>query len=155
MIALPTQKTELALGEWLLELDPQQTARQYEALPPIGTSDVGLRMFHYHLPLAPTESVAFLRSLGIDPKKLSSAGPLTEPDENGEVLFLVKARFCAKVLKAPCKVPRQSVEHASLSLVIVDDPRSFSPALAPFPAPEAELRFVLPLPFDAAFFDQL
>ena len=39
-----------------------------------------------------------------------------------------------------------------MSMIFVADRRQFSEGLMSMPDPEIELRFVIPLPFDASFF---
>ncbi len=141
------------LDSYKLELFCEDTKAQYAALPDKISGDVGSRMFRYHLPRAPREALDLLREMGIDPAKLFLARPLSEPDEKGEVLFLCTARLCGRVLAGGWGIPRRSVEAAGMSLIFVDDRRQFRDGLIPFPDPELELRFVIPLPFDKKFFD--
>ena len=136
-----------------LELFCEETRTQYASLPGEMSGDVGSRMFRYHLPRASREAMELLQKMGIDPSKLHLARPLSEPDEKGEVLFLCAARLCGRLLAGGREIPRRSVEAAGMSLVFVDDRRQFREGLMPFPDPELELRFVIPLPFDTKFFD--
>ena len=151
---MPKTGTSIEIGEYELEVFVEETKKQYGFLLPYTGNDVGANFFRYLLPRAGKEALDFLKSLGIDPEKLYLARPLTEPDEKGDVLFLCSARLCARVLRGGEKVPRQSVEKAGLSMVFVSDRRSFQTGLDPFPEPQTEIRFVIPLPFDPNFFKQ-
>lgn len=149
------QKKTLEIGAYRLELFPEETRLAYEKLPDYEGEDLAARFFLHLLPKAKNEALAFLSSLGVLPEKLFLARPLSEPDENGEILYYCAARIVAKVLAGGDTEPRQSEEIAGLSLVFVGDNKSFSPALESIGEPEAELRFVIPLPFDASFFENL
>ncbi len=143
----------LEIGSYLLEIFPEETRENYSAMPSYNGEDDAVRFFQYLLPKAEPESIAFLESLGIDPKKISAARPLTQPDENGEILYLCTARLSGKVISGGDTVPRQSEEIAGVSVIFVPDEREFTPKLQNFPVPQTEMRFVIPLPFDASFFE--
>ena len=147
-------KKTINIGAYTLEIFPEETRRQYEKMPPYAGNDVGQNFFRYLLPRASAQSLAFLEELGVVPEKLYLARPLTEPDEKGEVLFFCACRICAAVLAGGNTVPRQSEEAAGMSMVFLQDKRGFSQGLMSLPEPETELRFVIPLPFDAEFFKQ-
>ena len=154
MIPLPKNEMRLEIGAYSLLLFPDETEKQYAKLPFYQGNDVGMNFFRYLLPRAKKESLLFLKEIGIDPQKLFLARPLAEPDENGEVLFLCTARLCGELLRGGQTFPRRSEEKAGMSLVFVSDRASFREGLVPFPDPELEIRFVIPLPFDAKFFEQ-
>ena len=143
----------LEIGSYKLELFPEETKREYAALSPYTGEDTAVRFFHFLLEKAPAEALQFLESLGIDPKKITLARPLTQPDENGEILYLAHAPLCARVLAGGDTEPRQSEEISGLGVIFVGDASGFSPTLPVFPG-GAELRFVIPLPFDASFFEE-
>ena len=143
----------VVLEKYEIQPDRAETERQYAHLPPYAGSDLGVRMFLHHLPALPEEARAFLQELGIDPKKIILARPLAAPDENGEVLFFAAARFCGTILRGEETRPRRSVEAHGLSLVFLSDPAEMSPALPCLSENDAEVRFVVPLPFDAGFFE--
>ena len=149
------RKTEkiLEIGEYRLRLFPESTAAYYDSLSPYEGEDAAKRFFCYLLPKAKGESLAFLEEMGIDLKKLFFARPLSEPDENGEVLFLCHARICATILAGGDTVPRQSAEKAGMSLIFLSEPDALQGGLPEAPVPQTELRFVIPLPFDSAFFE--
>ncbi|MBQ3076186.1 MAG: hypothetical protein IJC26_08965 [Clostridia bacterium] len=144
----------LEIGSYKLEVFPEQTKKEYAALPEISTENPSVGFFHYLLKDASAESVAFLEGLGIDPKKISLCRPLTEPDENGEILYLACAPLCARVLAGGDTEPRQSEETCGISVIFVGEENAFSPGLPRFSEPCAELRFVIPLPFDASYFEK-
>ena len=150
------QKTEkiLDLGEYRLRLYPEETAAHYASLSPYEGEDLLRRFFCYLLPKAEAESLNFLKDMGIDPEKLSFARPLSEPDENGEILFLCCARICGEVLAGGETVPRQSTEAAGMSMVFVAQADAMSPGPEDAPAPQTEMRFVIPLQFDPSFFGE-
>lgn len=149
------QKTEtrLEIGSYVLELFPEQTKKEYGALSDYGGENPAVLFFHHLMRSAPAESVAFLERLGIDPKKISLCRPLTEPDENGEILYLACAPLCARLLAGGDTEPRQSEETSGISVIFVGEEKDLSPTLPRFSEPCAELRFVIPLPFDASFFE--
>ena len=138
---------ELEIGEYRLQVDEEETARQYAALPPYAGNDVGVRLFRESLKKLKSEDGAFLSSLGVDPRKLCAARPLTEPDENGEVLYLCACRLCGSLL-SPERSPRRSAVQGGLQLTFTGDRRSFSPSLPDLPDPQVEMRFVVSLPFE-------
>ncbi len=147
------QETIFEKEHYKVRLFPEETARQYAFLPDYTGNDIGRNLFRACLPKAKKEALDFLKGLGILPEKLFLARPLVDSEENGEVLFLCSARVCGEVLKGGELFPRQSVEEAGLSLVWVADKKSFSPALVSLGENEVELRFVISLPFDPAFFE--
>ena len=144
---------KLEIGSYCLELDVDKTREGYRALSLPEEMGTEKQLFRYLLPRAAAESLHFLRSLGIDTEKLFLARPLAEPDERGEVLFLCIARLCGTLLKGGDTRPRQSEEAAGISMIFVGERAEFSlghPALC---EEETEMRFVIPLPFDPAFFE--
>lgn len=149
------QKKMLEIGAYRVEIYPEETRRAYEKLPFYEGEDLAVRFFLHLLPQAKKESLDFLSSLGILPEKLSLARPLSEPDENGEILYLCSAKILASVLAGGDTEPRQSEEAHGLSLIFVGDRKGFSAGAPVLGEPEAELRFVIPLPFDALFFEDL
>ena len=147
-----TGKT-LEIGSYCLELFSEETKKEYEELSPYKGDNPAVLFFHHLMKKAPAESVEFLESLGIDPEKITLARPLTQPDENGEILYLAHAPLCAKILAGGDTEPRQSEEIASLSVIFVGEATAFHPDLPRFDQ-GAELRFVIPLPFDPTFFEE-
>lgn len=150
------QKTgkRIEIGSYVVELFPEETKNEYGALPDYEGTNPAVLFFHHLMKSASEKSTAFLESLGIDPKKITLCRPLTEPDENGEILYLACAPLCARVLAGGDTEPRQSEETSGISVIFVGEERDFSPSLPCFSVPCAELRFVIPLPFDASFFEQ-
>ncbi len=146
--------TRFEIGSYILEVDVEENRKQYSAIPPYSGNDVGANFFRYLLSKAEKEALLFLGELGIDPSKLFLARPITEPDENGQVLFLCSARLCGTLLRGGNTQPRRSEEKAGISMVFVSDRRQFHQGLCPFPDPELEMRFVISLPFDETFFKQ-
>lgn len=144
----------LEIGSYKLEIFPDQTKLAYTALPGGEAEDLAVRFFRHLMKNAPAEALDFLKSLGIDPMKINLARPLTQPDENGEILYLACAPLCARVLAGGDTEPRQSEETSGISLIFVGEANAFSHGLPAFPQPCAELRFVIPLPFDASFFEE-
>ena len=142
----------LEIGAYRLEIFPEKTKKAYEKLPLYEGENLAAKFFLHLLPRAKKESLDFLDSLGVLPEKLFLARPLTEPDENGEILYLCAARILARVLAGGETEPRQSEEIAGMSVIFVSDSKSFSPELESIGEGEAEMRFVIPLPFDASFF---
>ncbi len=142
----------LEIGCYKLEVFPEKTKKEYAALSD-DAEDLAVRFFRHLMKDAPSSAVAFLEGLGIDPMKITLARPLTQPDENGEILYLACAPLCARVLAGGDTEPRQSEETCGISVIFVGEQNAFSPALPVFPD-GAELRFVIPLPFDAAFFEE-
>ena len=149
------KKNEIEIGSYRLEIFPKKTQIAYENLPRYEGEDLAARFFLHLLAKAKKESLAFLSSLGILPEKLFLARPISEPDESGEILYYCAARICAKVLAGGDTEPRQSEEIAGLSVIFVGEEKNFSAGLFSLGEPEAELRFVIPLPFDPAFFENL
>jgi len=151
---IPLQKTGkmLEIGSYRVETFPEKTKGEYAALD--GASEEQTVLFFRHLmKKAPADAVAFLTEMGIDPMKISLARPLTAPDENGEILYLACAPLCARVLAGGDTEPRQSEEVCGISVIFVGEQGGFSPSLPVF-QDGAELRFVIPLPFDPAFFEE-
>jgi len=144
----------LEIGSYKLELFAEETKREYHTLPCYGGEDAAVLFFHHLLKQASAESLGFLESLGIDPLKITLCRPLTEPDERGEILYLACAPLCARVLAGGDTEPRQSEEIGGISVIFVGKSEDLSPDLPRFAEPCAELRFVIPLPFDASFFAQ-
>lgn len=143
----------LEIGSYKLELFSEDTKKEYDALPSYEGENPAVLFFHHLMERAPSEALGFLDSLGIDPKKITLARPLTQPDENGEILYLACAPLCARVLAGGDTEPRQSEETCGISVIFVGDENAFSPDLPSLSAPCAELRFVIPLPFDVSFFE--
>ncbi len=143
----------LEIGCYKLEVFPEETKKEYEALSGGDTDDVAVRFFRHLMKRAPKETVNFLEGLGINPMKIPLARPLTEPDENGEILYFACAPLCARILADGDESPRQSEEIAGISVIFVRERDAFSPSLPIFPN-GAELRFVIPFSFDATFFEQ-
>ena len=146
--------TELEIGPYRLRVDEEETARQFRALLPYAGGDVGVRMFLDCLCRAPEEPMAFLASLGADPRRITVARPLAAPDEKGEVLFLAALRLCGELLSED-RAPRRSARHAGMDLVVTADHGAFTPGVPDLPEPQIELRFVLSLPFDPTFFQRI
>ena len=153
----PMQKTgkKLEIDSYEMEFYPEETRKAYEAMTPYEGDDVMTRFFCHILPRADEKSLAFLEEIGILPEKLFFARPVAEPDENGQVLFLCVARFCGKVLKGGETKPRQSVEEAQLSMVFVGKKEEMTSGVPSVAEEEVEIRFVISLPFDGAFFENL
>lgn len=143
----------LEIGSYRLEIFPEKTKNAYAALPHAETEDAAVLFFHHLMKKASAEALGFLERLGVDPMKITLARPLTQPDENGEILYLAHAPICARVLAGGDTEPRQSEETCGISVIFVGDRNAFSPGLSELAQPCAELRFVIPLPFDAAFFE--
>ncbi len=142
------------LGSYKVELFPDETRCAYDGMPDYDGENPAVLYFHHLMGKAPKESVDFLESLGVSWKKIVLCRPLTAPDENGEILYLACAPLGAKVLEGGDTEPRQSEEIAGISVIFVGEEKDFSPDLPHFSTPCAELRFVIPLPFDASFFEQ-
>lgn len=145
---------KLEIGSYLLEVHPEKTREAYRALTLPSELGAAAQLFRYLLPRAKGESLAFLRSLGIDTEKLFLARPLTEPDEKGEALFLCTARLSGTLLRGGDTRPRQSEETAGISVIFVGEREEFSSGHPFLCQEETELRFVIPLPFDPAFFEE-
>ena len=96
-----------------------------------------------------------MEKLGILPEKLFFARTVAEPDENGEILYLCVARFAGSVLKGGDTVPRQSVEEAEISMVFVGKKEEMTEGVLSVAEEEVEMRFVIALPFDGTFFENL
>ena len=144
----------LEIGSYRLEIFPEKTKEEYEALPCGDADNPAVCFFRHLMKSAPVDALGFLESLGINPMKITLARPLTQPDENGEILYLACAPLCARVLAGGDTEPRQSEETCGISVIFVGERNDFSPALPLFSQPCAELRFVIPLPFDASFFEE-
>lgn len=144
----------MEIGAYSLRVEAERTKKEYEAMVLEEEQDMGVLFFRYLMEKAPREALAFLEKLGIDEKKITLCRPLTEPDERGEILYLACAPFCGAVLAGGETEPRQSEEIAGMSVIFVGAEKDFSPALPRFAGEMAELRFVIPLPFDGAFFDR-
>ena len=141
------QKSELNLkiGSYEVVIHREKTREEYEKMPLFIPEKSPLEKFVRLYPTAPAESRAFLEELGIQGEKISSVRLLSQPDENGEVLYLCNVRLCGKVLKGGDITPRQSVEKAGLALVFVGNENSFSPSARAVSSPQVEMRFVIPL----------
>lgn len=144
----------IRLGEYEISLLPGQTRTEYEKLSVPEELDIRGKFFQFLFSRASRETLSFLEEMGIDPKKLYVARPLSEPDEKGEILFFCCARLCGTLLSGGDTVPRQSVEHAGFSMVFLSDPVGFQSGLVSLAAPELEIRFVISLPFDPSFFGE-
>lgn len=145
------QKTEkiLEIGQYRVSCEPERTREAYRALPE-GEGEAAA-FFRHLLSRAEEKSLGFLEEMGVDPTRLSLCRPLTEPDERGEILYLSSAPFCGRVLAGGETEPRQSEEVAGMGVIFVGE--GFSPNLPRFPEPMAEMRFVIPLPFDGSYFE--
>lgn len=144
----------LEIGSYRLEIFPEKTKNEYETLPCGETEEPAVCFFRHLMKKAPSEALGFLEGLGIDPMKINLARPLTQPDENGEILYLACAPLCAQVLAGGDTEPRQSEETCGISVIFLGDRNAFSPGLPELSQPCTELRFVIPLPFDASFFEE-
>ncbi len=147
------KKKTYKIGAYLAEIFSEETKMAYGLLSE-GEGDLA-RMFRAFLKGAKKESLSFLEELGIDPKKLSVVRPVSQPDENGEVLFFAAARFCGALLEGGDIFPRQSEEAAGLSLIFVGDENAFQTEALESDFSQGELRFVIPLPFDEAYFENV
>ena len=109
------------------------------------------------LPFAPhsSETAVLWDTLGVDPEKIFSVRPLSEPDERGEILFLCVTGICGLLLSGGEGHPRQSAELGGVSLIFVKAREEFDSARPALEEPELELRFVISLPFDAEYFSSL
>ena len=145
----------LRIGSYKIEIFPEETREKYASLSAYEGEDVAARFFMYLLPRAKKESLDFLASLGIEPEKLFWAKPMSQPDENGEILYLCTARILANVLEGGNTEPRQSEETHGISMIFVSDAASFREGPKSLGDGEVELRFVIPLPFDASFFENM
>lgn len=151
---MPKTEKTVSIGEWKLMLFPEKTREAYRALMPYAGHDTGLRMFHYLLKDLPSESARFFDEIGVDPRKILCARPISEVQEDGSVLFLAKARLCGGILEHSLENGRRkSEEIAGMSVVFVAQRDQFCPDYPSFDASEIELRCVLALPFDRTFFD--
>lgn len=148
------QKNEVRIGSYLLEVEPEETKKQYALLPQPDASDMGTAFFQHILKKAPGESLLFLKGLGIDPEKISLFRPVAEPDEDGAVLYLCCAPLCASLLEGGDVFPRQSEEIAGISVIFVKEKEAFSMGLPTISEDQVEMRFVIPLPFDGDFFKE-
>ena len=153
---MPKTEKALSIGDLRLAVLPDQTRTAYRALFPYTGRDVGIRMFHYMVKNLPADAAAFLEELGIDASKIVFARPISDVQEDGTVLFLAKARLCGRILSQKTENGRRkSEEIAGMSVVFVSRREEFCPDYPPFGEPEIELRFVIPLPFQREFFDQI
>ena len=135
---MPKTENILEIGSYRVLVRPEETRAYYETLPV--SAEPGAAYFRHLMKTAAAESKSFLSSLGIDWEKIEACRPLTEPDERGEILYLACAPFCGTVLSGGDTEPRQSEEESGLSMIFVSD------------APYSQLRFVIPLTFDATYF---
>jgi hypothetical protein len=141
----------LEIGSYRLQIDPEMTKKAYESAELC--ADEATELFYFLLPSAPPESLLFLEGLGLPPHKIPKARPLSPPDEEGRVLFLCTARLCGVLLAGGDTVPRQSEEEAGISMVFVSQRGEFTPGVEELFEQEVEIRFVMELPFDPAFFE--
>ena len=148
---LMQKKKTFKIGPYLAEVFPEETKQAYEAFPERKDGGV-LDMFRAFLKGANGESLLFLEEMGIDMEKLTCVRPISEPDENGEVLFFAAARFCGSLLCGGDIFPRQSEEVAGLSVIFTGDENAFQSEALGSDLPQTELRFVIPLPFDGTYF---
>lgn len=153
MRPLQKKKTD-KIGAYLVEILPEETKTAYERLSAESGGAI-CDMFRAFLKGASGESLEFLRELGIDVNKLSVVRPISEPDENGEVLFFAAARLCGALLEGGDVFPRQSEEIAGLSVIFTADENAFQTEALESKMPQVELRFVIPLPFDETYFEDM
>lgn len=144
------KKRTLEILPYRAEVFSEETAACYGLLPK-EKGDVA-DLFRAFLKGAKKESLSFLEEMGIDADKISVVRPVSQPDENGEVLFFAAARFCGRLLEGGEIFPRQSVETSGLSVIFVGDEGAFQTEELASQLPQAELRFVIPLPFDEEYF---
>ena len=142
----------MKIGSYELELFPEKTRAGYDRCSE-EKDDMALCLFRYLLSGAKKESLIFLESLGLDPEKIPLARPLAPPDEEGMVLFHCTAALCARLLHGGDTTPRQSEEEAGVSMVFVSREADFTPGRQRMFEKEVEIRFVMELPFDPAFFE--
>jgi len=140
-------------GAYRLELFPEKTKEAYERLPTDGEASPMTAYFRYLLSQGDKEALSLLSEMGIDPKKLTRVRPVSEPDENGDLLFLCYAPLCGRILAGGEAKPRQSAEQAGMGLIFVPE-EEMAEREKDFPLPKMELRFVIPLPFDGAYFSR-
>lgn len=145
------KKKTLEIGLYLAEIFPEETKRAYDRLAE-EKKDAVTEMFRAFLKGAKKESLLFLEELGIDIQKLTCVRPVSEPDENGEVLFFAAARFCGELCRGGEIFPRRSEEVAGLSVIFVSDESAFQTKALESGFSQGELRFVIPLPWDEAYF---
>lgn len=144
-------RISLEIGSYRLEIDPAKTKTAYEKAE--FCADEATKLFSFLAPSAPPESLAFLEKLGLLPHKIPKARPLSPPDEEGRVLFLCTARLCGVLLAGGDTRPRQSEEEAGISMVFVSQREEFTPGIEKMFEQEVEIRFVMEVPFDPAFFE--
>ena len=147
------KKKEIKLGVYRVEVFPEETKKAYDRLA-AKEDDAAGKMFRTLLPTASEKSLLFLRNMGIDGEKLTVARPVSEPDENGEVLFFAAARFCGSLLEGGEYFPRPSEETSDLSVIFVGNETQFQTEELPSDLPQAELRFVIPFTFDPTLFEK-
>lgn len=147
------KKKTFEIGIYRVEASPEETKRAYALLSV--KEDPVLHMFRAFLKGAEQESLRFLEEMGIDAHKLTCVRPISEPDEKGEVLFFAAARFCGELLRGGDVFPRQSEETAGISVIFVSDENAFQTDALEIGFPQAELRFVIPLPFDEGYFQNM
>ncbi|MBR4287939.1 MAG: hypothetical protein IKT50_00715 [Clostridia bacterium] len=147
---MPKKKT-LKIGSYLAEIFPEETKRAYGLFAEEKKNAV-TEMFRAFLKGANKKSLSFLEEMGIDIQKLTCVRPVSQPDENGEVLFFAAARFCGVLLQGGEIFPRQSEEVAGLSVIFVNDEAAFQTEALESGSSQGELRFVIPLPFDEEYF---
>ncbi len=148
------KKKTLKIGSYLIEVYPEETKKAYENLSDKEGNAV-VDMFRAFLKGAKEESLLFLDGLGIDVKKLTVVRPVSQPDENGEVLFFAAARFFGALLEGGEVFPRQSEEVAGISVIFVGEEAAFQTEAPKSEMPQGELRFVIPLPFDEGYFQNI
>ena len=147
------KKKEINLGVYRVEVFPEETKEAYDRLV-TEENDAAGKMFRTLLSTAAGESLSFLQSIGVDAEKLSLVRPVSEPDENGEVLFFAAARFCGSLLEGGEYFPRPSEETSGLSVIFVGDYGQFQTEDLPSDLPQVELRFVIPFTFDPTLFEK-
>lgn len=152
---IPLQKIDKEWGPYRMTLYPEATRQAYETLPAAGEDDVLHRMLRHHLPRVAPSALRLLEEMGLDLQKLPEARPLSEPDENGELLFLCSARLCGTLHAGGDITPRQSVEEEGVSMIFVGTSDDFRTPPLPDAEETLEIRFVLSFLFDPTFFDTL
>lgn len=147
------KKKTYRIGSYLAEIFPEETKRAYGLLSE-GAGDLA-RMFRAFLKGAKKESLCFLEELGLDAEKLSVVRPVSEPDENGEVLFFAAGRLCGTLLEGGDIFPRQSEEIEGVGVIFVGDENAFQSEALESDLPQVELRFVISLSFDEKYFEEM
>lgn len=137
-------------GEYCLDLLPDETRRCYENMSESEKISGAARLFRLLMPRSNPKARQLLQTMGIDWKKLTEIRLLSEPDENGKVLFLATARLCARLIRGGETLPRQSTERDGMSMVFLSDPAQFTVGAKDVDSPQTEIRFVLELDFDPA-----